>query len=391
MTNRRRIAMVTGSRADYGLLFWLMKDLQLSDDVDLQLIVTGTHLSERFGMTVKQIEADGFTVNATVPIPVEDNTVLGVTMALSAATEGIGKCFSQLAPDLLVLLGDRYEAFAAAQAAMLARIPIAHIHGGETTEGVIDEAIRHAITKLSHLHFVAAEDFRNRVIQLGEDPNRVWTVGAAGLDNVKRLPLMSKSVLQESLGVELRNPSFLVTYHPVTLKPDEKGATMATLLGLLLETGGTIIVTGVNADTGAHVLRSEAERIAAEHPDRIIFVESLGSLRYLSAIANVNVVIGNSSSGLIEAPSLGTATIDIGERQQGRPRAPSVVHCNEDAASLKQALDKALSAKHIALCSERQTPYGTPGAAQRISKVLREHPLHGLIMKSFYNLSSKAL
>lgn len=391
MTTLRKVAIVTGSRADYGLLYWLMKDLQASKAVELQLIVTGTHLSERFGMTVHQIEADGFNVSASVPIPVEDNSVLGVTKALSAATEGIGKCFSHLAPDLLVLLGDRYEALAAAQAAMLARIPIAHIHGGEATEGLIDEAIRHAITKLSHLHFVAAEEFRNRVIQLGEDPKRVWTVGAAGLDNIEMLPQMSRSALQESLGIELRYPSFLVTHHPVTLNTDEQGAVIATLLRLLVKMGGTVIITGVNADTGSHILRSEAERMARCHPNQIIIIESLGSLRYLSAIANVDAVVGNSSSGLIEAPSLGTATIDIGERQRGRPRAPSVIHCNEDAASIKQALEMALCAKHREICAKRETPYGKPGAARRISKVLHDYPLQGLVMKSFHNLSAKEL
>jgi UDP-hydrolysing UDP-N-acetyl-D-glucosamine 2-epimerase len=390
MTRPRRIAVVTGSRAEYGLLYWLMKNLQADSAVDLQLIVTGTHLSERFGMTVHQIRADGFEVSASVPLPVEDDSVLGVTNSLAAATVGLGARFAELKPDVLVLLGDRYEALAAAQAAMLARIPIAHIHGGEATEGLIDEAIRHAITKLSHLHFVAAEEFRQRVIQLGESPERVWTVGAAGLDNIDKLPLLSRQALEASLGIELRQPSFLVTHHPVTLNPDEQGGAMRSLLQVLDETGGTIVITGVNADTGAHALREEAERFAALHPGRVLIAESLGSLRYLSAIKHVDAVVGNSSSGLIEAPSLGTPTLDIGPRQLGRPRAPSVVHSDEDLASLREALARTLSAEHREISARCKSPYGAPGAAERISAILRAYPLEGLIMKRFHNLKVEA-
>lgn len=384
---RRRICVVTATRAEYGLLYWLLDALRADASVELQLVVTGTHLSERFGMTVRQIEADGLAIAARVPMPLDDDSPLGVTRALAAATAGLGEAFARLAPDLLVLLGDRYEVLAAAQAAMVARIPIAHIHGGEATEGLIDEAIRHAVTKMSQLHFVAAEAFRRRVIQLGEAPQRVWTVGATGLDNIARLPLLDRQALQASLGLELRRPSFLVTHHPVTLRAADQGQALRTLLHVLDETGGTIIITGVNADTGAQALRVEAERFAAARPGRVLLVESLGALRYLSAVAAVDAVVGNSSSGLLEAPALGTPTIDIGERQRGRLRAPSVVHCEEDADSLRQALATALSPQHRALCALRRTPYGTPGAAQRIAAVLRTHELDGLVVKRFHNLA----
>jgi UDP-hydrolysing UDP-N-acetyl-D-glucosamine 2-epimerase len=386
---KRKICVVTSTRAEYGLLFWLLKELQDDPGVELQLLVTGTHLSERFGMTIQQIEADRFAVNARVPMQVDDDTPLGVMRSLAQVTTGIGGALALLRPNLLVLLGDRFEILGAAQAALISRIPIAHIHGGESTEGLIDEAIRHSVTKMAHLHFVAAEEFRHRVIQLGESPERVWTVGATGLDNIDRLKRLGRLKLENVLGIKLRNPSFLFTYHPVTLDASDHGPRITSLLKIMGETGGSIVITGVNADTGSINIRRAITEFVAMCPERAVLFESLGSLRYLSAIAQVDAVIGNSSSGLIEAPALGTPTLDIGNRQRGRLRAPSVIHCDEDPLAFQQAIFTVLSPKHRDLARQRQTPYGEPGAARKIAAVIRTHPLEDLLLKKFYTVSTK--
>jgi UDP-hydrolysing UDP-N-acetyl-D-glucosamine 2-epimerase len=340
-------------------------------------------------MTVHQIEADGFAVTARVPMEVDDDTPLGVTRSLAQVTTGIGGALALLRPNLLVLLGDRFEILGAAQAALISRIPIAHIHGGESTEGLIDEAIRHSVTKMAHLHFVAAEEFRHRVIQLGESPERVWTVGATGLDNIDRLKRLGRLELENVLGIKLRKPSFLFTYHPVTLDASDHGPRITSLLKIIGETGGSIVITGVNADTGSINVRRAITEFVAMCPELAVLFESLGSLRYLSAIAQVDAVIGNSSSGLIEAPALGTPTLDIGNRQRGRLRAPSVIHCDEDPLAFQQAISTVLSPKHRDLARQRQTPYGEPGAARKIAAVIRTHPLEDLLLKKFYTVSTK--
>lgn len=382
----RSVCVVTATRAEYGLLYWLLRALQDDPDIALQLVVTGTHLSPAFGMTVDGIESDGFAIAERVPMALQDDSPAGVTRSLGTATLGFADAFARLRPDVLVLLGDRYEMLAAAQAAMIARIPIAHIHGGETTEGAIDESIRHAITKMAHLHFVAAEDFRRRVIQLGEAPERVWVVGAAGLDNIARLPLLDRAALEAELGIAFAQPSFLVTYHPVTLRDEDPAIAMRTLLEVLDEEGRSIVLTGVNADTGASSIRREAERFAAARPGHVRLVESLGALRYLSVIQQVDAVVGNSSSGLLEAPALGKPTVDIGERQQGRLRAPAVIHCEATPEAIRSAVKRALAPAHRALAARRETPYGTPGAAQRVVDVLRCHPLDDILIKRFHDL-----
>lgn len=383
---KRRIAVVTGTRAEYGLLYWLLRCLEEDAAVDLQVMVTGAHLSARFGSTVRQIEADGFPIASRVPVDLDDDSVLGITRALSTATLGFGQALAEVRPDLLVLLGDRYEILAAAQAALIARIPVAHLHGGESTEGVIDEAIRHTITKMAHLHFVAAEAYRQRVIQLGESPERVWNVGATGLDNIERLKLLGREQLEDALGVVLRRPFFIVTYHPVTLSAQDQGAAMRTLLHVIEEFGGTIVITGVNADTGSDAIRAEATSFAQGRPGSVVLVESLGSLKYLSALAEADAVVGNSSSGLIEAPALGTPTVNVGDRQRGRLQAPSVIQSSEDADSLRAALQQALSEGHKTLSARRETPYGKPGAARRIAGLLSSFPLDGLIIKRFHDV-----
>ncbi len=384
--SRRRICVVTGSRAEYGLLYWLLHELRASPDVELQLVVTGSHLSSAYGMTVDAIESDAFRIHGRVPIPLDDDSPQGVTKSMAMAAVGLADCFAALLPDLLVLLGDRYEMLAAAQAAMVARIPIAHLHGGEATEGLIDEAIRHAITKMSHLHFVAAEPFRRRVIQLGEAPERVWVVGATGLDNIARLEAMDRQALEVDLGTKLSPPMYLVTYHPITLRDEDSGLVMRTLLEALDDDKPTIVLTGTNADTGGRSMHREAERFASARPGRVLLAETLGAQRYLSLMRLADLVVGNSSSGLLEAPAMGTPSIDIGDRQKGRLRAPSVIHCAAEPEAIGRAVRHALSPEHRALCARRETPYGTPGAAKRIAQVLRVHPLTDLLLKRFYDL-----
>lgn len=390
VANRRKVCVVTATRAEYGLLYWLLQALRDDAAVDLQLIVTGTHLSPAHGMTIDAIEADGFPVAERVSMLLQDDSPLGVTKSLGLATLGFAESLARLRPDLLVVLGDRYEMLGAAQAAMIARIPIAHIHGGEATEGAIDEAIRHAITKMSHLHFVATDDFRRRVVQLGEAPDRVWVVGAAGLDNIARLPLLARDALETNLGLRLTPPSLLLTYHSVTQHNDEPGLAMRELLAAADALAGTIIVTGANADAGGSAIRREAVRFAAARPGRVLLDETLGALRYLSAMKHVDVVVGNSSSGLLEAPALGTPSVDIGDRQRGRPRAPSVVHCAATRDAIAAAIRQALTPDHRAIARRCETPYGTPGAAERIYRVLLAHPLDGILLKRFHDLPTVA-
>ncbi len=384
---KRKIAVFTGTRAEYGLLYELISEIQRSPSMQLQLIVSGTHLSPEFGSTSRHIEVDGFPIESRVEMLLASDTAVGVTKSMGLGLIGFADELERLKPDILVVLGDRYEALAIAQSAMIARIPIAHIHGGEATEGLIDEAIRHSITKMSHLHFVAAEKFQRRVIQLGEDPQRVWVVGASGLDNIAKLKPVSKKTLETDLGLVLKSPIFLVTYHPVTLGDNDSNLKMRTLLQVLDETGGTIIITGSNADTGGVALQSEATRFASARPERVAFVESLGARRYLSLMQHADVVVGNSSSGLIEAPAIGVPTVDIGERQLGRLLANSVIHCSEAAEDIRWAVEHALTDQHKQIAACRQTPYGAPGSAERISRVLDEYPLEGILKKRFFDLS----
>lgn len=386
---RRKICVVTATRAEYGLLSGLLRELQSAPEVELQLVVTGTHLSAAFGSTVAEIERDGFEIAARLPIALDDDSANGVTRSLAAATSALGDTLAQLQPDLLVILGDRYEMLAAAQAALMARVPVAHIHGGETTEGAVDEAIRHAITKMAHLHFVAAPAFAQRVLQLGEDPRRVWVVGATGLDNIAGIDLIGRAELERDLGLSLASPLLLVTYHPATLCDESPADAMRTLLAALDTGSGSIVLTGVNADAGHRAIREEAQRFAAQRPGRVCLVESLGVRRYLSLMALADVVAGNSSSGLLEAPAMGTPSIDVGDRQRGRPRAPSVVHCAAQFDAIRAALQRALTPQHRAIAARKQTPYGTPGAARRIAAVLREHELGGLIVKRFHDLPAQ--
>lgn len=366
----RRIAFFTSTRAEYGILRPLMAEVTLRPTLSLQVIASGTHLSQVHGATWQEIVADGFTIDARVEMTVDTDDPIGVAVAAAQVLSGVASALAQLKPDVLVLLGDRYELLSAAQAAVLARVPIAHIHGGEATEGAIDDSIRHAISKLSYWHFAAADPYAERIRQMGESAARVWNVGAPAMDNIASLDLVPKNELEAFLGIRMRVPSFLVTFHPVTLEDDSGLAAFDALLTALDATNGSIIITGANADPGAGAIRANLKAFTEDRLDRVVLFESLGAKRYLSLMHYVDAVVGNSSSGLLEAPAIGTPTVDIGLRQQGRLRASSVIHSGESAEEVCRALDMALSAEHRAIAARRESPYGAPGAARRIVDLL---------------------
>lgn len=382
----RKICIITGTRAEFGLLRTLMHNLNDAPDVTLQVVATGAHLARSFGDTIDEIRREGFIVDAEVDMLLASDSRRAVGQSLGLGIIGLTTALERLAPDVIVLLGDRYEALAAAQAAMILGIPIAHLHGGEKTEGAIDEAIRHAITKMSHLHFTATEDFRRRVIQLGEAPERVFNVGATGLDNIAALDPASRSELEEVLGIVLDAPVLLVTYHPVTL--DASGAVdFDTVLAALGERHAVrIVFTGANADALGQEINEKVSAFCAARADTCVQVASLGFRRYLSLMQIAAAVVGNSSSGIVEAPSVGVPTVNIGTRQQGRLRAPSVIDCAPTVEYIRAALDRALSPQMQALARERRSPYGTPGAGARIAERLRGVSLDGILLKRFHDL-----
>jgi len=384
---RRKVCVITGSRAEYGLLYWLLRGIQAEPGLHLQLVVTGMHLSPQFGMTVDQIEADGFVADAKVDMQLTGDTPKALTRSMGLGLIGFAEAFESLQPDVVVVLGDRYEIFAAAQAATVARIPIAHIHGGELTEGLIDEAIRHAITKMAHLHFVAAEEYRKRVVQLGEAADRVWNVGAPGLDAIRKLNLLGRDALSKELEFDVTRPFLLVTYHPVTLAGDgdDKGAE-ALFDALETFTDHAVVITGVNADTGHDDIRKRIAGFVAAHTDRALARTSLGQLRYLSAMAHADAVIGNSSSGLIEAPALKVPTVNIGERQRGRLRAQSVIDVDTSKAAVVAAIKQALSAEFRAKAKAAASMFGDGTASEKMVRILRDHPLQGILMKRFQDM-----
>ncbi len=368
----RKICVVTGSRAEYGLLYWLLKKIEGDPDLNLQLVVTGMHLSPHFGHTYQQIEADGFEVNAKVDMLLSADSAVGITKSLGLGTIGFADVFEQLAPDMVIVLGDRFEILAAAQAALLARIPVAHIHGGETSEGAYDENIRHAISKMAQWHFVAAEQYRQRVIQLGEAPQRVFNVGAPGLDHLKYSELLSREDLERFFKMDLRGPLLLVTYHPVTLGDCSPEVSMEELLCALREfDDASVIFTYPNADTGGRVIRQLIERFISDYPERMRGYESLGQQRYLSVMSHSDVIIGNSSSGLIEAPALKKATVNIGDRQKGRLKATSIIDATERHREIAVAIRRALSLEFREQLAQTKSLYGCGDASAKILQILK--------------------
>lgn len=382
----RKICVITGTRAEFGLMRNLMAILKEAPDVTLQLIVTGAHLVAGHGNTHEEIRAAGFEIDAEVDMLLASDIPRAVGKSIGLGVIGLSSALARLQPDMVVLLGDRYEALAAAQSAMILRIPIAHIHGGEATEGVIDEAVRHSITKMSHVHFTSAEPFRRKVIQMGEQPNTVHNVGAVGLDNVASLEPISREAIEEFLDLTLDAPILLVTYHPLTLDADGAASVNSLLDALATQEGTRIVFTGANADALGQEINARVQSFCAARPGQAVQVASLGVLRYLSLMALSDAVIGNSSSGLLEAPFVGVPTVNIGDRQRGRLRGPAIVDCVDTTEAIVAAIAKARSSELRTIAALCETPYGAPGASAKIAQVLRGLDLDGILFKRFHEI-----
>jgi UDP-hydrolysing UDP-N-acetyl-D-glucosamine 2-epimerase len=364
---RRRVLVVTGTRAEYGILYWVLRELGARPGLDLGVAVTGAHLSPDFGLTYREIEADGFRIDARVEMLLSSDSAVGVGKSLGLGVIGFAEALDRLRPDLLLLVGDRYEMLAAAQAALFAKIPVAHLAGGDTTEGAYDEAMRHAITKMAHLHFVTNADAARRVRQLGEDPAFIHLVGSPGIDFIKRASLLDRPALEAALGFRLRARNLLVTFHPATLERERATDQFGELLRGLDLLGGEVgvLLTKPNADVDGRVLSPMIDQYVARRPNCKAFV-SMGHLNYLSAMAQVDVVVGNSSSGLYEAPSFGRPTVNVGDRQRGRLRAASVVDCPVDA----EAIAEAVAAAFVQDCRGVSNPYGDGDASRKIADLI---------------------
>jgi len=385
----RKICVITGTRAEYGLLRWVMQGIKDDPELELQIIATGMHLSPEFGLTYREIEQDGFHIDRKIEMLTSSDTSIGIAKSMGLGLIGFADAVSELQPDLIVVLGDRFEIFSAVAAALVARIPVAHLHGGENTEGAFDEALRHSITKMSHLHFVAAQEYRRRVIQLGEQPEHVFLVGGLGIDSIRRLPLLGRAELQTSLGFSLGRKNLLITFHPVTLETATAEAQMAELLAALSELGDTqLIFTLPNADTDGRAMIKMVEQFVARHPNARAYA-SLGQLRYLSCISHVDGVVGNSSSGLTEVPSFRKGTINIGDRQRGRLQAASIINCKPTRQSIDAALGRLYSDEFQLSLRQVNNPYGEGGASEKVVETIKHYPLEAIVKKPFYDLPGR--
>lgn len=386
MSVLRKIAVFTGTRAEYGLLKPLMDEIRDDPALHLQLIVSGMHLSPEFDLTYRDILADGFTIDEKVEILLSSDTPIGISKSIGLGVISYAEALERLQPDIAVVLGDRFEALAFAIAAYIQRIPIAHIQGGEATYGLIDEGIRHAITKLSYLHFPATETYRQIIIQLGEEPHRVFTVGALGLDNIRKMKLLSREQLEKRLHFTFGKRNFLITFHPVTLEKHQTESYFRALLDALeVFPDIKLLFTKANADTEGRVINQMIDQFVAAHPERAIAFASLGQLLYLSTMQYVDAVVGNSSSGIIEAPSFKIGTINIGSRQAGRIRAKSVIDCEPTKAAIVEAIHYLYSPEFQKILQEVENPYGDGRAAERIVQVLKEVEIPSVI-KPFYRI-----
>ncbi len=384
----KKLCVITTTRAEYGLLFWLMKGIQEDPEYQLQIVATGTHLSAEFGSTIDQIREDGFHIDRSFNMELKDDSATGITNSLSIALNGFSTSFKTLQPDLVIILGDRFEILGAATAALIANIPIAHLHGGELSLGAIDDTIRHAVSKMAYWHFTAADAYRNRVIQLGENPSRVFNVGGLGQDNIRRLSLLSKRELEKTLDIKFKSRNLLLTYHPETLNPKEGLKNFENLLSVLEKLKDCLcIFTMPNADTGHRDLISKLQQYVDTHPDSAKLFNSLGQLRYLSLMKHVDAVVGNSSSGIIEAPSLKTATLNIGSRQKGRLSADCIIHANPDIESLDKGFKKLFSSKFKESLSSVKNPYGNGGATEKILKLLKTINFDKIKPKDFHDIN----
>ena len=383
----RKICVITGTRAEFGLLRPLIELIDKDKNLRLQLIATGMHLSPEFGYTLDEIIAAGFVVDKKVECLLSSDTSVGVSKTIALAISGFADAFETLQPDLVVVLGDRTEILGAVIAAGMANIPIAHLHGGETTEGAYDEAIRHSITKFSHLHFTSTEAYRKRVIQLGEQPNTVFNVGAIGLDAIKKLKLLSREEFENSIGLKLKKRNVLITYHPVTLEKEAPIETFKNILTALDELGDTgLIFTHANSDKNGRIINKMITEYVDTHKDKAVAFKSLGQLRYLSALQFVDFVIGNSSSGILEVPAFHIPTINIGDRQRGRICNESVINSNNSLEDIKKSITFALDKQFRETIQQQEMLYGNGTAAEKILKVIKEHTIIPL-KKSFYDIS----
>lgn len=384
---KRKLCVVTATRAEYGLLNPLLKTLEREPNFQLQLVASGAHLSPEFGLTYREIEQDDFVIDRKVEMLLSSDTPVGIAKSIGLGVIGFAEAFDQLRPDLLVLLGDRYEILAAALAALVAKIPIAHMGGGDTTEGAFDEAIRHSITKMAHLHFVTNEESAQRVRQLGENPACIHNVGSLGIDRILSLPCLSREELERSLGFSFRSHNLLVTFHPVTLDSEPSGKQFRKLLTALDALGGefSLIFTLPNADPQSRELIRLMKEFAKGHPNATVF-SSLGQTRYFSLIRQMDAVVGNSSSGLYEVPSFHRPTVNIGDRQKGRLSASSVINCVPQKEEILKAIRKALEMD----CSAAVNPYGTGNSAEKIAEVLKLVPDYRVLLrKKFYPIRSE--
>ena len=384
--SKRKICIVTGSRAEYGLLYWLIKGIHADKDLKLQLIVTGMHLSSEFGYTYKEIEKD-FKIDKKIDIDLSSDTSRGISKSMSIAQKSFSDSYSDLRPDIVVVLGDRYEILSATIAAMITKIPIAHIHGGEITTGSWDDPIRHSITKMSHLHFTASEIYLKRVIQLGEEPNRVFNFGGTGIENIKRLKLLSKKKLEKIINFNFNHKNILVTFHPATLEHKTSIKQFKELLASIDELDNTnIIFTKSNSDTDGKKINLAIDEYIVKNSSKSKGFYSLGQLNYLSILQYVDFVIGNSSSGLLEAPSFKIGTINVGDRQRGRIKAKSVIDCLPNKKNITNAIKQIYSSEFQKNLKKVKNPYGDGYASQKIIKVLKTIPLQNIIKKVFYDV-----
>lgn len=374
----RRICVITGTRADYGLIYPVLKEIKREKCFDLQLVVTGSHLSPEFGMTYREIEKDGFAINNKVEMLLSSDTPVGTAKSMALGLIGFSDIFQQIKPDIILLLGDRYEIFVAAQAALVANIPIAHIAGGDITEGAFDEAIRHSLTKMSHLHFVTNGLSLKTVKQLGENPRHIFNVGSPGIDTIKGLKLLSRDELQTKLDFKFLNKNLLITFHPTTLDLKTPREQTLEVLKALRELGSEtgLIFTMPNADPGGREIRHIVEEFASQNPNSRIFT-SLGQLLYISLLAQVDAVVGNSSSGIYEAPFLKKPTVNIGDRQKGRLLADSIVNCEP----IKDSVIKAIQVAYSKDCSRTFSPYGDGTSSKKIVDILKTIPNYRLLLK----------
>ena len=384
---KKKICFITGSRAEYGLLYWLLKGIQEANDFELQVVATGMHLSPEFGLTYREIEKDGFCIDKKVRMVLSDDTASAITKSTGLGMIGFADAVEELKPDLIMVLGDRYELLAASTAALFDRIPIAHIHGGETTEGAFDEAIRHSITKMAWWHFVAAKEYRKRVIQLGENPDRVFLVGGLGVDGIRKTKLLSKHELEKAICFHFGKKNLLVTYHPVTLENETSQLQFNELLNCLSELDDTrIIFTQANSDTHGRIINQMIQEFVEVRPSHTKAYVSMGRLNYLSTLQFVDGVVGNSSSGLCEAPTFGIGTINIGDRQKGRLKAESVIDCNLDKEAIRKSITKLYNKDFQNSLKTIKNPYGDGQATDRILEILRNEEFPKVTKKQFYDL-----